>query len=80
MRSLEVGRATIRATNTGISAFISPTGKVLDAGPQFEPVTMTMEVQPRQGSTPYVRTGNLPIVGLCFLLMAGFWLRSRASL
>ena len=79
MRSLEVGRAAIRATNTGISAFISHTGKVLDAGAQFEPVTMTMDVQPRQGSTPYARTGNLPIVGLCLLVMAGFWLRSGAS-
>ncbi len=80
MRSLEVGRATIRATNTGISAFISHTGKVLDSGAQFEPVTMTMDVQPRQGSTPYARTGNLPIVGFCLLVMVGFWLRSRASL
>jgi apolipoprotein N-acyltransferase len=80
MRSLEVGRAAIRATNTGISAFISHTGKVLDSGAQFEPVTMTMDVQPRQGSTPYARTGNLPIVGFCLLVMAAFWLRSRASL
>lgn len=80
MRSLEVGRAAIRATNTGISAFISHTGEVLETGPQFEAVTMTMDVQPRQGSTPYARTGNLPIVGFCFLVMAGFWLRGRASL
>ena len=80
MRSLEVGRAAIRATNTGISAFISHTGKVLETGPQFEAVTMTMDVQPRQGSTPYARTGNLPVIGFCFLVMAGFWLRSRASL
>ena len=76
MRSLEVGRAAIRATNTGISAFISHTGKILDSGAQFEAVTMTMEVQPRQGSTPYARTGNLPILGLCLLIVAGFWLRS----
>jgi apolipoprotein N-acyltransferase len=80
MRSLEVGRAAIRATNTGISAFISHTGKILDSGAQFEAVTMTMEVQPRQGSTPYARTGNLPILGLCLLIVAGFWVRSGARL
>ncbi len=80
MRSLEVGRAAIRATNTGVSAFISHTGEILDSGAQFEAVTMTMEVQPRQGSTPYARTGNLPILGLCLLIMAGFWVRSGARL
>ena len=79
MRSLEVGRAAIRATNTGVSAFISHTGKVLDSGPQFEPVTLTMAVQPRAGSTPYARAGNLPVVGLCLLIIALFWVRSRAS-
>jgi apolipoprotein N-acyltransferase len=79
MRSLEVGRAAIRATNTGVSAFISHTGKVLDSGPQFEPVTLTMAVQPRAGSTPYARAGNLPVVGLCLLIIGVFWLRSRAS-
>ena len=78
MRSLEAGRAAIRATNTGISAFISHTGKILDSGAQFEAVTMTMEVQPRKGSTPYARTGNLPILSLCLLIVAGFWLRSGA--
>ena len=80
MRSLEVGRAAIRATNTGISAFISHMGKVLDSGAQFEAVTMTQDVAPRQGSTPYSRTGNLPILGLCLLMLAGFWMRGRAGL
>ena len=80
MRSLEVGRAAIRATNTGVSAFISHTGKVLDSGAQFEPVVLTMDVQPRKGSTPYARTGNLPVVGFCLLVIAGFWARSRATL
>jgi len=80
MRSLEVGRAAIRATNTGVSAFISHAGKVLDSGAQFEPVTLTMDVQPRKGSTPYARTGNLPVIGFCLLVIAGFWARSRAAL
>jgi apolipoprotein N-acyltransferase len=80
MRSLEVGRAAIRATNTGVSAFISHTGKILDSGTQFEPVILTMDVQPRSGSTPYVRAGNLPVIGLCLLIMSAFWARSRAGL
>ena len=80
MRSLEAGRPTIRATNTGISAFIDYTGELLETGAQFEPVTMTRDVQPRVGSTPYATLGNRPIVGLCFLVLAGFWYRNRASL
>ena len=80
MRSLEVGRMAIRATNTGVSAFISHTGKVLDSGAQFEPVILTMAVQPRTGSTPYASTGNLPVIGFCLLVIAVFWARSRASL
>ena len=80
MRSLEVGRAAIRATNTGISAFISHTGRILDAGPQFEPVTLTMDVQPRKGTTPYAGTGNLPILGLSLFIIAATWLRMRAGL
>jgi len=80
MRSLEVGRAGIRATNTGISAFISHTGEILESGPQFQAVTLTMDVEPRQGSTPYASTGNKPIIGLCLLILVGFWVRSRANL
>jgi len=80
MRSLEVGRAAIRATNTGISAFISHTGELLEVGAQFAPVTLTMDVEPRKGSTPYASTGNKPIIGLCLLILAGFWLRNRANL
>jgi len=79
MRSLELGRETIRATNTGISAFIDSRGEVLATGAQFEPVQMSSNVQPRTGSTPYVRFGNWPIVSLSLLILAGFWLRSRPS-
>ena len=79
MRSLEVGRATIRATNTGISAFIAHDGELLESGAQFEPVIMSRDLEPRRGATPYVATGNRPILIICLLVVAGFWLRTRAS-
>jgi apolipoprotein N-acyltransferase len=79
MRSLEFGRATLRAANTGISAFIDHEGQIVDAGPQFQPVVLTQRIQPRHGATPYVRVGNTPIIALCALILAGFWLRSRPS-
>ncbi len=80
MRSLEVGRYAIRATNTGISAFIGPDGKILKHGPQFEAAIMTMQLEPRQGGTPYVSVGNWLVLSVCFLLLAALWLRGRARL
>ena len=80
MRALEVGRYALRVTNTGISAFIGPDGALLQVGPQFEPVSMTMAVEPRQGSTPYMRWANKPVIGFCLLILGIFWLRGRASL
>lgn len=79
MRSLESGRPSIRATNTGISAFIDHRGRVTKAGAQFEPVQIHSSVQPHSGATPYVVYGNWPVVLFCVLLIAGIWLRSRSS-
>ena len=79
MRSLEVGRYAIRATNTGVSAFIGPDGEILQSGAQFGPEIMRMDVEPRSGATPYVVVGNRPIVLLCLAVLVGFWLRTRAS-
>jgi apolipoprotein N-acyltransferase len=80
MRALEVGRYVIRATNTGISAFIGPDGEILESGPQFEAVSVTMSVEARKGSTPYMGWGNQPVIGWCLLVIAAFWLRARGSL
>lgn len=77
MRSIEAQRDTVRATSTGISAFIDYRGRLLETGAQFEPVVMTRDVQPRRGATPYVRTGNPPILVLCGLLLATAWVRIR---
>ena len=80
MRSLEVGRETIRSTNTGISGFIAADGTLRRLGKQFEAELMTMDVQPYKGRTPYMSGGNWPILGLCFAILGIFWIRNRASL
>lgn len=77
MRSLEVGRPTIRATNTGISAFIDHEGELIRTGAQFREVAMTEMIQPRRGRTPYVAGGNWPIIGLSIALVGFFWIRAR---
>ena len=77
MRSLEFGRPTIRATNTGISAFIAYDGSLLETGPQHLPVSLTAAVRPRKGATPFANWGNAPIVILCAIILAFGWVRSR---
>jgi apolipoprotein N-acyltransferase len=75
MRSLEFGRPTIRATNTGISAFIGHDGEIIKDGPQFTPVSLTASIQPRKGATPYANWGNFPIVAVCVLILGFGWIR-----
>lgn len=71
MRALEAGRWIARATNTGISAFVGPDGSLHSVAPQFEFATLTAAIEPRAGSTPYVRTGNTPLIAvLCAILAA----------
>jgi apolipoprotein N-acyltransferase len=78
MRSVEFGRPTIRATNTGVSAFIDHEGGIVKEGPQHSPVLLTSDVQPRSGATPFGSFGNRPIVVICLVILAFGWLRSRS--
>lgn len=78
MRALEAGRHVIRATNNGISAFIGPDGEVFESGAQFTYVSMTREVTPYSGLTPYARLGNWPVIGLCLIIIALAWVRRSA--
>ena len=80
MRALEVGRYAVRATNTGISAFIGPFGDVLETGKQFEADIMTADIRARKGTTVYARCGNWPVTGFCIVLLGVFWIRSRAGI
>ena len=80
MRALEVGRYAVRATNTGISAFIGPFGELLETGKQFEADIMTADIRARKGTTVYARYGNWPVSGFCIVLLGVFWIRSRAGI
>lgn len=73
MRALEFGRPVLRATNTGVTAFIDAKGKVIDHLPQFERSVLNKTIAPTHGLTPYVRFGYLPlwILTLCMLLFSG---------
>jgi apolipoprotein N-acyltransferase len=77
MRALEGGRDLMRTTNTGITAIIDASGRVLKTIPQFDPAVLSGSVQPRSGLTPYARCGNWAIVSCAFLALVTAALAAR---
>jgi apolipoprotein N-acyltransferase len=78
MRARETGRPMLRATNTGATAIIDARGEVLRQLPYNTAGALDGEVQGRTGDTPFVRFGNLPALGMVFLLLlAARWFGRR---
>jgi apolipoprotein N-acyltransferase len=67
LRALETGRSMLRATNTGMTALVTPDGRVAAALPPFQTSALVVEAQGRSGLTPYARWGN----ALALLLALG---------
>jgi apolipoprotein N-acyltransferase len=67
MRALETGRFMLRATNTGMTAIVSPRGRVERVLAPFSEGALVGEVRGYTGATPYVRWGNAAV-----LLLLGF--------
>jgi apolipoprotein N-acyltransferase len=80
-RAVENDRPVLRVTNTGISAFVTERGDVLDATSGFQPDVRVWPVyRARDAKTVYTKYGDV-FVGLCAvltLLVIGFsWRRGR---
>ena len=79
LRAIETARPMLRATNTGATAVIDPSGRVIAQAPFNSAATLDVDVQGYEGTTPYVRFGDTPLlVWLALLLAAGAVLRRRA--
>jgi apolipoprotein N-acyltransferase len=74
MRALETGRWMVRSTNTGATAAIDPSGRVVKRLPWFTQGTLVVDIVPMRGMTPYARWGNFPAL-LLGLLVAALALR-----
>ncbi len=69
MRALESGRYLLRATNTGITAIVSDKGVVIAQAPIAQRFSLTADIYPRSGITPYSYLSNRPIIILVFLFL-----------
>jgi apolipoprotein N-acyltransferase len=58
LRSIENGRYTVRAANTGISSAIAPNGKMLDSIPALREGCLVIDVYPCEHRTLYSYIGN----------------------
>jgi apolipoprotein N-acyltransferase len=82
MRALEAGRYLLRVTNTGVSAIVSDKGEILEQAPVRQRVTITADIKPMSGLTPYARVGDKPVIlfiSLIFLyaLIRRYYLRKN---
>ena len=69
MRALESGRYLARSTNTGLTGFVAPNGKIIKQAPLFEPYSLTHKITPMGGMTPYATLGDKIILAALFVLM-----------
>lgn len=79
LRALELGRWILRATNTGVTAIISPQGRIISQAPVFQQAVVTGEIIPMAGATPYVLYGDWLIVSLLFALLAVLKLKTSKA-
>lgn len=83
LRAVETRRALVRAANTGISAFVDPTGRVHDPTPLEVEAVAVRDVPLLAGRTAYVVSGDLaPAAALAAaagLALAGLLRRRRGA-
>jgi len=80
LRAVETRRALVRATNTGVTALVAPSGRIAARFPAGERRAWVVEVPLRDGTTPYVQAGDLfawLTVLATGLLLAAAAIRSR---
>ena len=73
MRAKENGRWFVRATNTGVTAFINEQGQIVKRAPMDERTVLRGELPAMQGQTLYNRLSDWPILIFSSLLLILGW-------
>lgn len=69
MRALETGRYLLRATNTGVTAIVSPMGGIVKQAIPFETAAISGIIEPMGGLTPYTKIGDTSVVLILIALL-----------
>lgn len=69
MRSVELGRPLIRATNNGVTAVVNEKGEITHRLPQFEAGVLTADIPLVKGHTLFTLVGQWPVLLLSALLL-----------
>lgn len=80
LRAIETGRHVIQAAPTGYSAIVAADGTVRSRTDLGSPQLLTGDVELRQGATPYVKLGDLPVVLFAVVLLAVGWRRTHRKI
>jgi len=79
LRAMETGRPAVRLANFGPSGLIDAKGRVKAALAADHPEVLMVEMQPRQGNTPFLILGGPRLVGSTWVLLGllSIWLFMR---
>ncbi|MCH2110808.1 MAG: apolipoprotein N-acyltransferase, partial [Polyangiaceae bacterium] len=80
LRSVEQRRWMVRSTNSGISGFVDPVGRLTKQTPLFKEATLIEDVAWLDLWTPYRVIGNKPYWLASFLILCMSWLKKRRLL
>jgi apolipoprotein N-acyltransferase len=75
-RTVEARVPLVRSTNTGVSAFVDPVGRITAQTSLQEAEILIQDVPMMDGGTPYQLLGDWPAY-LCFAALVLLWWRSR---
>ncbi|MEO6602961.1 MAG: nitrilase-related carbon-nitrogen hydrolase, partial [Polyangiaceae bacterium] len=79
-RAIEHRRFFVRATNSGVSAFIDPVGRVLATSETFKEQTLVHQIAWMKGRTPYEILGDYPFwAAALFSVYAAFTKRRKQA-
>jgi apolipoprotein N-acyltransferase len=79
LRAVETGRDVLQAAPTGFSAVIDADGTIRQHTDLGEAEVLQATVDRRSGRTLYARIGDVPLVALAVVLLAGAWLSTRRA-
>lgn len=67
--SILSGRYQIVANNDGLSSIITPKGRFNHTLPAFTSGILEGSIYPAQGTTPWIKWGDQPVLGLCVVMI-----------